>query len=708
MESKEKATHPTDVLQDADGSLLIINTGGWFIAGCPLSRMAKADDKGGIYRIRKTDTRKNVDPWGKSIDVETMDIKTLTGLLSDPRNVVIDRAVERLVFLGKQSVNDVTKVLHQSKNVNERVKSAFILGRINTKESRKALILGLNDNSKVVRTAICRMLGLSQETAAVDALMKIVINDAPSVRRQAATALGQIGDTRAIEALLEAAVHPKDRMVEHAIIYALISLGEPKLLIEALEHPSNDVRNVALIALDQMEENPLEEKHLAPFLNTSEDSVLSQNSLWVLSHHPEWDGLLTTFLTERFSHAPLTPAEKEIYRDLLISFSASPKIQKLIVQILNQQNLPTDTRAMMLETMANASLLEFPDQWMESLSFLLLTNNEPLKMQTLEVVLTRSISELDDELNKIIKDNDHNQAFRLKALSAKISHSPTLTKGEFDFIYKLLSPDTASPTQRTAVHLLDQASLSTAQLLFLAEETIIDADPLLLPALVNVFQGDSTTEVGNTLFSTLQKIPKQLESLSHEDIQTLAAGYPEKIKKQASPILTILQEKQTGRLAVLEDLSARLESGDVENGRKLFFGKSICYSCHAVAGEGSAFGPDLSNIGEIRSRHDILEAILYPSVSFAREYESSKITTNNASYMGIIKEQTPEVIYIETSIDKLKVRVPVSDITSIEQVNTSLMPPGLDKMLTEKELADLMAFLESLPDGLAHLTQNKH
>jgi glucose/arabinose dehydrogenase len=27
--------HPTDVVEDADGSLLVIDTGGWFRSGCP-------------------------------------------------------------------------------------------------------------------------------------------------------------------------------------------------------------------------------------------------------------------------------------------------------------------------------------------------------------------------------------------------------------------------------------------------------------------------------------------------------------------------------------------------------------------------------------------------------------------------------------------------------------------------------------------------
>lgn len=45
--------HLTDVLQDADGSLLVVNTGGWFITGCPLSRVAKLDVHGAFTEYVK-------------------------------------------------------------------------------------------------------------------------------------------------------------------------------------------------------------------------------------------------------------------------------------------------------------------------------------------------------------------------------------------------------------------------------------------------------------------------------------------------------------------------------------------------------------------------------------------------------------------------------------------------------------------------------
>ncbi|MFG0335090.1 MAG: PVC-type heme-binding CxxCH protein, partial [Maioricimonas sp. JB049] len=56
--------HPTDVLEDADGSLLVIDTGGWFRIGCPTSQIAKPEIAGAIYRIRRDGAHDIDDPHG--------------------------------------------------------------------------------------------------------------------------------------------------------------------------------------------------------------------------------------------------------------------------------------------------------------------------------------------------------------------------------------------------------------------------------------------------------------------------------------------------------------------------------------------------------------------------------------------------------------------------------------------------------------------
>src|SRR5262249_61421831 len=66
--SEDPDFYPTDVLQDADGSLLVVNTGGWFRIGCPTSQVAKPEIKGALYRVRRAGALAPQDPYGRKID----------------------------------------------------------------------------------------------------------------------------------------------------------------------------------------------------------------------------------------------------------------------------------------------------------------------------------------------------------------------------------------------------------------------------------------------------------------------------------------------------------------------------------------------------------------------------------------------------------------------------------------------------------------
>jgi putative heme-binding domain-containing protein len=90
--------------------------------------------------------------------------------------------------------------------------------------------------------------------------------------------------------------------------------------------------------------------------------------------------------------------------------------------------------------------------------------------------------------------------------------------------------------------------------------------------------------------------------------------------------------------------------------------------------------------------HDLVEAIIYPGVTFVREYETYQIKTKDKTFTGIIQEQTGETIRMGLSPLE-SVQIQLKDIISTEIQDVSMMPQGLDKLLTEQELADLMAFL---------------
>src|SRR6185295_5161916 len=104
--------HPTDVIEDADGSLIILDTGGWYKICCPTSQLSKPDVLGAIYRIRRIGAAKPSDPRGLKLAWSTMKPAGLAALLSDERFAVRDRATAALAKLGSGAVPVLASLSH--------------------------------------------------------------------------------------------------------------------------------------------------------------------------------------------------------------------------------------------------------------------------------------------------------------------------------------------------------------------------------------------------------------------------------------------------------------------------------------------------------------------------------------------------------------------------------------------------------------------
>jgi putative heme-binding domain-containing protein len=697
--------HLTDVLEDADGSMLILNTGGWFILGCPLSRVAKLDVPGGIYRIRKTGAAKVNDPWGTKLNLKSMAVPALVTATKDSRIAVRDHAIELLISKGEAAVLPIKSSLLKSASEEIRAAGIFALSRIATPNAMIGVRSGLIDPSAVVRTSAARALGLARDKLSVDKLMELVQKDRFAVRRQAATALGQIGDKRAVPALLKASAINNDRFEEHALIYALIKLNDAVPLQEALNNPSANVKRTALIALDQIGGTALKKENVSPFL-TSKTPQLQKIGIWVASHHPDWSDIIIDFLKGRMNTLEIAGTDNTAIRDLMITFSNDKQLQIFLAEQLGSNSASDTKKIFLLDVVAHASVNTIPQVWVQALSKLLDSGSTEIKSQVLGLIESRRIKALNGQLSQIVQNENTSPDFRLKALSSKLLSVPVLSDTEFSMAFSFLGNKNESPIRQMSARLLSNAKLTDDQLLQLAQEQVAKTDVYLLPNLISAFKNNKSEQVGIALVAALSASPDRLDNVSEEELKGLLNTYSQKIKSSADPLLTKLAEKNAGRLAELTKLEASLTRGDVASGAKIFFGKGICSSCHAVAGKGAIFGPDLTNIGQIRSGHDILEAILYPSASFAREYETSRIITKTATYTGVLKEQLPDAILIATG-PGLQVRIPRSEITGIEPLDISLMPPGLDKMLSPQELSDLMAYLNTLPDGLGNLVKRK-
>src|SRR5690606_24416027 len=131
----------------------------------------------------------------------------------------------------------------------------------------------------------------------------------------------------------------------------------------------------------------------------------------------------------------------------------------------------------------------------------------------------------------------------------------------------------------------------------------------------------------------------------------------------AKPLLERPMADATIRAAELEERLKLVANGDIRRGQAVFHSsKAACASCHAIGYVGGTVGPDLTRIGKIRTERDLLEAILFPSVSFVRSYEPVTIVTVNGQvFQGVPQEQSGDSITLVMAADK-SVTIPQDEI----------------------------------------------
>jgi putative heme-binding domain-containing protein len=159
------------------------------------------------------------------------------------------------------------------------------------------------------------------------------------------------------------------------------------------------------------------------------------------------------------------------------------------------------------------------------------------------------------------------------------------------------------------------------------------------------------------------------------------------------------------KMWTLADLEPAL--GGVAKGRDFARGKRLytettCAQCHLFAGAGGtaqvgAIGPDLTAVGSRFSARDILEAITDPSKIISEQYQSFLLTMKDGSMAGgqIAEENHYLVTLVVDPLTGAKQNFPANKIAKREASPASLMPPGLLATLSQEEVLDLLAYLQS-------------
>ena len=135
---------------------------------------------------------------------------------------------------------------------------------------------------------------------------------------------------------------------------------------------------------------------------------------------------------------------------------------------------------------------------------------------------------------------------------------------------------------------------------------------------------------------------------------------------------------------------------------KAVFQKAGCIACHIVQGEGFDFGPELSDIGNKLNSKQLFEAILKPNQSISLGYEGVNVVLKDGTQLiGFVTSESKATLSLRTP-GGLRKDIPKANIKTRRKMKDSLMPTGLEAVISPQELVDLVGWLSpQLPELLA-------
>ena len=140
-----------------------------------------------------------------------------------------------------------------------------------------------------------------------------------------------------------------------------------------------------------------------------------------------------------------------------------------------------------------------------------------------------------------------------------------------------------------------------------------------------------------------------------------------------------------------------LDGGDAKKGRTSFFEntKLSCLRCHKIDRAGGAVGPELTRIGGQKDRRYLLESICLPDAQIAKNFETAVIANDLGQvFTGIVMSENEEFVELVQN-DGGQVRILLDEIVA-RRKGISSMPADLTKLMSKRELRDLVAYLVSL------------
>lgn len=743
--------HPTDVLEDADGSLLIVDTGGWYDLCCPSSRVDQKTAAGGIYRLspaaettaaRQSMPRQPASPAASQADSDPTQVaQGLAQDLLDDRPWVARGAQLQLLELaasdGNREISShvaadrlaaITDLLQRqlrdrSLTLDKRQTILWGLCTLGSDRALAAIIEQLSGPDEALVQAACHAVSLHRCTEATASLEQLLGHTSLQVRRAAAEGLGRVGDSNSARKLLASLDDAlgEDRHWQHSATYALIELGAVDEALECLSTAQSNTpslrKQVALLVIDQLH---AAERLTVPMLLDglhAEHEPLRQTASQILAKYPQWAPNYQAAIAEMYQRADDENAPQVTALNTIVTgWRNTATVQELMAKWID--SAPTADRAtqrQLLELLSTYANSDLPTTWIEPLARWL-QQAEPIRQAEIARELSRLIlpesSTLNDQLqSSALATSD--ARLRLQLLAAlpigSVVASPELEQSllsalaEVDADHSAGESNDESPENSSPAMTLSNAGLASLQRVRLSAPSgrqllasLEQQPPRSLPLVVEAISRVGDDALDTLLLQQLSQLPAA-RTLGEEQLLNLYRSRSAALQQTAQETVASLTRPPSDVQEKIDSLLAQLKPGDPIRGLQLFrSNKTACSGCHRLGYVGGEIGPNLTHIGSSRTRPALLEAILFPSARLEQSFQPTKVLTHDGQvYNGLItRHLSPTQFMMQLTADK-SIVLSTDDVARQEASQVSIMPSGLAELLTPEELSDLMAILES-------------
>lgn len=597
-----------------------------------------------------------------------------------------------------------------SENLMTRLHAVWALGQLARKGLAvlDPLVQRLDDPSDQVRSQAAKTLGdvagtrgRSSIPRATSAKLAALLRDPnPSVRMNAALALGKAGHSSVAPALLELLRENADAdpYLRHAAVTALTGLNAREALLASAGDTSPAVRMGVLLAMRR-----LEMSELAGFLQDKEPRIVLEAARAIhdkpmAKFEPRLASMLETVsdsvpLTRRVLGANFRQGKTSHAKALAQYAARSSALESLRVeslQLLASWPSPSqrDSVTGMWRALATRSPKTAADALAPHLKKLLQDVSMAVRIAAANAAGSLGMKESADLFAGILASPGEDARFRAAALRALAGMKSPRVGAAFVAAMK----DPSEEVRLEAARVASKSGAEVFQPLMSMIETAGTAERQTALAALGKLPGEPADKALEDLMRRFSE-GKVAPELGVELLEAAGARKPaSSVQRRLETYLASLPKDDP-----MAEFQVALSGGNREAGQKIFAESETasCIRCHKVGGTGGEAAPALDGVGSRLSRELLLESIVLPNKVIAPGFENVTIVMKNGTaYAGVLKKESEHELELNSPEDGV-VTVKKEAIKAREK-GASGMLPDLARLLTKRELRDLIEYLTSL------------